>query len=81
MKENELPLILRLEKARNELRYALNQTAGKYDLPGFLIDLIVESVLAEEQSQRIALMTEQITVTSEKKEEEDGKCEDTSKSN
>lgn len=81
MKEKELPLLLRVEKARNKMRYTLNHLAGTYDLPGFLIDLIVESVLAEEQSQRIALMTEQITVTSEKKEEEDGKCEDTSKSN
>lgn len=62
-----MPLILKVEKARNELRYSLNQTAGKYELPGFLIDLILEALLCEERSQRIALMSEQIT-TEERKE-------------
>ena len=61
MERNDVPLILRLEKARNELRYSVNQIAGKYDLPGYLIDLIIHAVLSEEQQQRIALMSEQIT--------------------
>ncbi|WP_019133544.1 hypothetical protein [Kallipyga massiliensis] len=78
MKENELPLILRLEKARNELRYALNQTAGKYELPGFLLDLIIEALLSEEKGQRIALMSEQISAADGKEEKEHGHREDLS---
>ena len=69
MKPSEMPLILKIEKARNELRYAVNCIAVKYDLPGFIIDLIIEAVLAEEQQQRISLMTEQITVEDEPQEE------------
>lgn len=69
MKPSEMPLILKIEKARNELRYAVNCIAVKYDLPGFIIDLIIEAVLAEEQQQRISLMTEQITVEDESPEE------------
>lgn len=56
----EIPLLIKIEKARNELRYALNQTAIKYDLPGFVIDLILEGLLSEERMQRIALMAETV---------------------
>ena len=78
MTDKDLPLILRAEKAKNELRYSVNQTAGKYDLRGFFIDLILESVLSEERAQRIALMTEQITLTQTEtdKENSDGERED-----
>lgn len=62
MKANEMPLLLKVEKARNEIRYAINCVAVKYELPGYIIDLIIEAVLSEEQQQRISLMTEQITV-------------------
>ncbi|MGI6256595.1 MAG: hypothetical protein ACOYJU_00790 [Anaerovoracaceae bacterium] len=72
MERNEMPLILRLEKARNELRYSVNQIAGKYDLPGYLIDLIIHAVLSEEQQQRIAMMTEQITFDDEEVEDGEG---------
>lgn len=72
MTNKNLPLILRVEKTKNELRYNLNQTATKYDLPGFIIDLILESILSEERAQRIALMSEQITLTNT---EPDGKEE------
>ena len=65
MKPSEMPLVLKIEKARNEIRYAVNCTAVKYELPGFIIDLIIEAVLSEEQQQRISLMTEQITVEDE----------------
>lgn len=82
MTEKDLPLILRAEKAKNELRFCVNQTAGKYDLPGFFIDLILESVLSEERAQRIALMSEQITLTNTEtdtgKEDTHGECENTS---
>lgn len=69
--------MLRVEKARNELRYALNQSAAKYDLPGYLIDLILEALLSEEKGQRISLMSEQISVT-EEKEETNGERKDVS---
>lgn len=65
MKPSEMPLLLKIEKARNEIRYAVNCAAVKYDLPGYIIDLIIEAVLAEEQQQRISLMTEQITIEDE----------------
>lgn len=79
MSEKNLPLLLRLEKARNELRFSVNTVAGKYDLPGFLIDLILEAVLSEERAQRIALIGEQVTTTTEETEDdENGKREDLS---
>lgn len=61
MRHEEMPLMLRIEKARNELRFAVNQTAAKYDLPGYILDLVIQGVLAEELQQRVSLMAEQIT--------------------
>lgn len=69
----EMPLMLRIEKARNELRYAVNQTSAKYDLPGYILDLVLQGVLAEELQQRVSLMAEQITFG---KEEGDGEHND-----
>lgn len=60
---NEIPLMLRIEKARNELRFSVNQIAAKHDLPGYLIDLIIGGVLSEELQQRVSMMAEQIDVT------------------
>ncbi|WP_418968441.1 hypothetical protein [Alloscardovia omnicolens] len=74
MTDKDLPLILRAEKARNELNYQVSQIAVKYDLPGFFIDLILEAVLSQERAQRIALIAEQITV--DVKEDEHGGRED-----
>lgn len=54
--------MLRIEKARNELRFAVNKVSADYGLPGYLVDLALESVLAEERQQRISLMSEQITL-------------------
>lgn len=59
------PLMLRLEKARNELRFAVNRISAEYGLPGFLVDLVINAVLAEELQQRVSLMSEQITVDEE----------------
>lgn len=58
----DTPLMLRLEKARNELRFAVNKVSAEYGLPGYLVDLAIEAVLAEERQQRISLMSEQITL-------------------
>ena len=68
-----MPLMLRIEKARNELRYAVNQTAAKYDLPGYILDLVIQGVLSEELQQRVSLMAEQITFG---EEEADGQHND-----
>ena len=70
MNYEEMPLMLRIEKARNELRFSVNQTAAKYDLPGYILDLVIQGVLAEELQQRVSLMAEQITFG-----EEDGNGE------
>lgn len=72
----EMPLILKLEKAKNEFRFSVNQIAAKYDLPGYVIDLVIEGILAEERQQRLSLMAEQITIG--KEENEDGKDTDIS---
>lgn len=61
----EAPLMLRLEKARNEIRYAVNKASADYGLPGYLVDLVISSVLAEELQQRVSLMSEQITIGEE----------------
>lgn len=53
------PYNIRIEKARNYLRYQINAAATQYDLSGPIIDLILEGLIAEEQSQRMALVTEQ----------------------
>lgn len=58
----EAPLVLRIEKARNELRFAVSRASADYGLPGYIVDLVLESVLAEERQQRISLMSEQITL-------------------
>ena len=68
-----MPLMLRIEKARNELRYAVNRTAAKYDLPGYILDLVIQGVLSEELQQRVSLMAEQITFG---EEEADGQHND-----
>lgn len=69
----EMPLVLKLEKAKNELRFAVNRIAANYDLPGYVIDLVIEGILAEERQQRLSLMAEQITIDVDRKEgEEDG---------
>lgn len=55
------PLMLRIEKARNDLRFSVNRIASEYGLPGFLLDLVINAVLAEGLQQRVSLMSEQIT--------------------
>ena len=57
--------MLRIEKARNALRFSVNKVAADYDIPGYMLDLVLEAVLAEERQQRISLMSEQITIEGE----------------
>ena len=73
MNHEGIPLMLRIEKARNELRFAVNQVSSNYDLPGYILDLVIQGVLAEELQQRVSLMAEQITFG---EEEPDGKHND-----
>ena len=70
-KKTRLPDGFRIEQARNYLRMHINQAAILYDLPGEVIDLIIEGLLAEEQRQRIALMAEQTDILVNGKENED----------
>lgn len=55
----KLPDGFRIEQARNYMRMHINRATVMYDLPGEVIDLVLEGLLAEERGQRIALMTEQ----------------------
>lgn len=66
----QMPLNIKIEKARNELRYGLNVISAKYNLPGCIIDLILDSVRSEECQQRISLIVEQITGVDEKNDTE-----------
>ena len=49
----------------------INRAAVTYDIPGEVIDLIIEGLLVEEQRQRIALMAEQTDILVNGKENED----------
>ena len=69
-KITRLPDGFRIEQARNYLRMHINRVAVTYDLPGEVIDLIIEGLLAEEQRQRIALMAEQTDILVNGKETE-----------
>lgn len=66
----QMPLNIKIEKARNELRYGLNVISAKYNLPGCIIDLILDSVRSEECQQRISLIVEQITGVDENNDTE-----------
>lgn len=55
----KLPDGFRIEQARNYMRMHINRATAMYDLPGEVIDLVLEVLLAEERGQRIALMAEQ----------------------
>lgn len=55
----KLPDGFRIEQARNYMRMHINRATVMYDLPGEIIDLVLEGLLAEERGQRISLMTEQ----------------------
>lgn len=55
----KLPDGFRIEQARNYMRMHINRATVMYDLPGEVIDLVLEGLLAEERGQRIALMAEQ----------------------
>lgn len=58
--DNNLILMMRMEKARNALRFSLNQICAEYDLPGYLLDMILYSVLSEELQQRISMLSEMV---------------------
>lgn len=63
-----LPLEMRIEQARSELVCGINNVCAKYNLPGSVLDLIIESVLAEEHRQRLAQICNCINVSNEEKE-------------
>lgn len=77
----QMPINIKIEKAKNELRYGLNVVSAKYDLPGCIMDLILDSIRAEECQQRISLTAEQITEVESTEEaageEKDGVTEHT----
>lgn len=62
MEKRNLPPILKVEKAKNELRFLVNRLATEYDLPGYELDLMLEGILSEERKQRFSLISEQINL-------------------
>lgn len=60
MEKRNLPPILKIEKAKNELRFLVNKLVTEYNLAGYELDLMLESLLSEERKQRLSLISEQI---------------------
>lgn len=71
----EQPIHVRISNAKHELKYLANQICIKYDLPGAVFDLIIESILNDERAETITLISAQfencLTVDN-KKEDIDG---------
>ena len=61
MDKSDLPMPLKIEKVRNEIRYCFNRVSAEYELDGFIIDNLAEAVLNEEKQQRISQMVEMLT--------------------
>lgn len=60
-----IPLNIKIEKSKNELRHFIKEQCIKYDFPGDIIGLVLESVLAEEKQQRLSYLVEQIAIETE----------------
>lgn len=63
-----IPLNIKIEKSKNELRHFIKEQCIKYDFPGDIIGLVLESVLAEEKQQRLSYLVEQIAIETENSE-------------
>ena len=61
---NDTSLELRIEKARNSLRFVITKLTADYKLPGILIEMVIESVLSDLKQGRLSFMAEQITIES-----------------
>lgn len=59
---NSLPLVLRLERAKTEIKQNLKQVSALYELPDFLLLTAAESVLAEQRARLISDLAGQISV-------------------
>ena len=57
----EMRINIKSEKARDELRYGLKVVSARYGRPGCIMELMLNSIRAEECQQRLCLTTEQIT--------------------
>ena len=57
----QMPINIKVEKAKNELRYGLTAVRKKYDLPGGSLDVVLDRIRADACQQRISLTAEQIT--------------------
>lgn len=69
---------IRVEKARNAIRHAASKAIADYQLPGVMIELVIESLLSDMRQGRISYLAEQTTLkegaetSPEAKEGEDG---------
>ena len=55
-----MPINLKVIKAQQELQYALDRITVKYQLPGCIIDLILEAVRAKEMKDQLTFLAMQI---------------------
>lgn len=61
----QIPTNIRIEKARNDLQYQIKRIMVQYDLPDFVVDLILDAVRANELQEKLALLMEQVEVPDE----------------
>lgn len=67
----KLPTNFRIEQAKNYLRMHINRATSGFELSTEIISMILESLIMEEQRQRIALMAEQTDLLLNGKESEE----------
>lgn len=60
-----MPINLAVIKAQQELQYALDQITVKYQLPGAIMGMILESVRAKELKEQLTLLAMQISTEAE----------------
>lgn len=59
---------IKIQKARNELKFVLNKISMEYQLPGWAIDLILDSIRAQELQDQLSLTAELLTQEPAKQE-------------
>lgn len=75
MKPSDMPLNVKIASAKSELRHLANTLCVKYELPGAVFDLILESLLADERGENLALTATQFIDFVETEGERNGDTE------
>lgn len=63
--KKSLPLNITLLVAKNAIRNALSNITAQYNLNATIVDLLLESILADERQGHLAMLSEQYVVSHE----------------